>query len=1001
MLNLTTLGGLGLSADGREVGSVVTQRRPMALLAVLAVSGDAAVSRERLAGLLWPDAEPERARRSVAQAVYTLRKATGLEQVVVGTTALQLNLALIATDLAEFRAAVAEDRLEDAVTICRGPFLDGFHLPGAVDFERWAEGERDRLARDYARALTTLARRAEAAGDLAEEVTARRRLVALDPLDSGAALALVDSLARAGDVAGALRAARVHETLLAEELELAPPRELRERVAALHAAAGPPIVVRIPAPATPRPSQAGSLEEAQEAERDEHPASGTAAVDAATTPVPALAPVAEAGGGGRRRHSARRVAGVLLATCALLGGAQLGRRLLTTPPPAAPPAEPLRANVLAVLPFATDSVDPSLRDLGEGVADALARLLDGGVGPRAVDPGTVLAAVERLAGTTTSGRGLARDAGQSVGAGAVVIGRIVGDAARLALVASLLDVATGRQRALATVAGPLDSLPALLQRLGAHVIAGRTLGADRAGTLGNVSLPVLRAFLGAEAAVRDDRIDEALRLYQRALDGDSSFVPAALGLAEAADRFNAAEQHDRGLALAWAGRDRLGERDRALLTALAGPRYPEPSPAAEQLAAWERAVSLAPDRASAWNELGERLLHDGRMLGLRAADQRAEAAFRRALELDPAHAPALRNQIELAALRGDTATLARLAAPDQVRAIGGDLTGYLLWRVAVVRGDSIVLSSLRPRLPSMGTPSLRAIAMAAQHTGLGQEDGERALRALGARAALAGEQLDVLMAEHSLALGQGRPVRALDVTERLEDAQPWSRAHLRLRVLDALYGDGDSTAAAAAARVLASMADRSAERQSDARALQLADLCVLSQWRIAALRGGRPDPVLVAQVRAAVSALRRAELPRVVVPIGVTPPACAELLDAQLAVATAAPDARRRVELLDALMLTGPAIGDARTYAHLVVARLYQRLGAPERALAAVRQRAYLRGWPRYLAASVEGEVRLALALRDSVAARTAASRALTLRAVPEASLQPRLDSLRALVRRP
>ena len=998
MLNLTTLGGLGLSADGREVGSVATQRRPMALLAVLAAAGGTAVSRERLAGLLWPDAEPERARRSVAQAVYTLRKATGVEQVVVGTTALQLNHALIATDLAEFRAALAEDRLEEAVTTYRGPFLDGFFLPGAVDFERWAEGERDRLARDYARALTTLARRAAAAGDVAEEVTARRRLVALDPLDSGAALGLIDTLTRAGDVAGALRVARVHETLLAEELELAPPRELRERVAALHAAAGPPIVVRTPDAAPERPDAAEGPDEAPKPERDEQAASEA---EIATTSVPSLAPEAEAGGGGRRRRSARRVAGVLLATCALIGGAQLGRRLLTVPPPGGPPAVPLRADVLAVLPFATDSVDPSLRDLGEGIADALARLLDGGVGPRAVDPGTVLAAVDRLADATTSGRGLAREAGHSLGAGAVVLGRIVGDARRLSLVASLVDVATGRQRVLATVAGPLDSLPLLLERLGAHVVAGRTLGADRAGTLGDVSLPVLRAFLGAEAAVRDDRIDEALRLYQRALDGDSSFVPAALGLAEAADRFNAAEQHDRGLALAWAGRDRLRERDRALLMALAGPRYPGPSPAAEQLAAWERAVALAPDRASAWNELGERLLHDGRMLGLRSADQRAEAAFRRALELDPEHAPALRSQIELAALRGDAATLARLAAPDQVRAVGGDLTGYLLWRVAVVRGDSAVLSSLRPRLPSLGTPSLRAIAMAAQHTGLGQGDGERALRALGARAALAAEQLDVLMAEHSLALGQGRPVRALDVTERLEDAQPWSRAHLRLRVLDALYGDGDSTTAAAAAGALASTVDRSAERQSDARALQLADLCVLSQWRVAALRGGRPDPVLVAQVRAAVSVLRRAELPRVVVPIGVTPPACAELLDAQLAVAIGAPDARRQVEQLDALMLTGPAIGDARTYAHLIVARLYQRLGAPDRALAAVRQRAYLRGWPRYLAVSVEEEVRLALALGDSAAARVAASRALTLRAEPEASLQPRLDSLRALVRRP
>ncbi|MDF1503060.1 BTAD domain-containing putative transcriptional regulator [Roseisolibacter sp. H3M3-2] len=983
MLTLTTLGGLALAADGREVGSVATQRRPMALLAILAAAGDAAVSRERLAALLWPDAEPERARRSVAQAVYTLRRATGLEQVVVGTTALQLNGDLIASDLADFRTALAGERLDDAVAAYRGPFLEGFYLPGgAVDFERWAEGERDRLAHEYARALTALARRAEAAGDLAESVSARRRLVALDPLDSGATLTLVDALARAGDVAGALRAARVHETLLAQELELAPPRELRERVAALQTASGPPVVAPPPPTvATPAPEPAASVP-------------GPPPVVEA--PVVVAAPPTRA----RRWRTARRLAVAAVVGGVLVGGTVLGRRLLAPAAPAPRPVAPLRANVLAVVPFAIDSADPALRDLGEGVADALARMLDAGEGgPRAVDPGTVFAAVERLAGTAPAGRQVALDAGRAVGAGEVVAGRIVGDARRLSLVATLLDVPGGGQRALASVAGPLDSLPVLLERVATQVVAGRALGRDRRGAIGDVSLPVLRAYLGAEAAVRDDRIDDALRLYQRALDGDSTFAPAALGLAEAADRFNGAEQHDRGLALAWAGRDRLAERDRAWLTALAGPRYPAPSPASEQLAAWERAVAVAPDRASAWSELGERLLHDGRMLGLRTADQRAEAAFRRALALDPEYAPALRSQIELAALRGDTATLGRIAAPEQVRRVGGDLTGYLLWRVAVVRGDSALLAGLRPRLPSLGTPSLRAIAMAAQHTGLGRGDGERALRALGARAALAAEQFDVLLAEHSLALGEGRPVRALDVTERLEDAQPWSRAHLRLRVLDALYGDGDSTAAAAAAATLARVVDGRAERQPDARALQLADLCVLTQWRVAQLRGPRPAAAQVAPVRAAVASLRRAELPRVVVPVGVTPPACAELLEAQLAVVTGAPDARRRVEQLDALMLTGPAIGDARTYAHIAVARLFRRVGAPERALAAVRQRAYLRGWPRYLAPSVEEEARLALSVGDSAAARTAAASALLLGAEPEEALRARTDSLRALAR--
>jgi hypothetical protein len=95
-------------------------------------------------------------------------------------------------------------------------------------------------------------------------------------------------------------------------------------------------------------------------------------------------------------------------------------------------------------------------------------------------------------------------------------------------------------------------------------------------------------------------------------------------------------------------------------------------------------------------------------------------------------------------------------------------------------------------------------------------------------------------------------------------------------------------------------------------------------------------------------------------------------------------------------MLTGPAMGDARTYANLVVARQYQRLGDPRHALASVRQRAYLRGWPRYLATSLREEGRLALAVGDSVGAATAFRRLLALRDAPEPAVRSETDSVRA-----
>lgn len=1067
-LRLTTFGGFALLADERPLGAAAGQRRPLAVLALLAAGGEAGASRDRIVATLWPDVDPERGRRTLTQTLYSLRRATGVDDLFLGITDVRLNAAVVACDALDFDQALAEGRLADAVALYRGPFLDGFRVPGAEEFERWADGERQRRERRCADALRTLARRAQAAGDLEEAVAWSHRLVALDPVDSTAALALVDACGRAGDLAGARRAARAYAGRMRDELGLPPAPAVVARLVALERELAAAPALPIPAPAAPaaaesastapaavEPAPADSAADAVVAERviADAPADapGDAVVDApadaprtddrtadAGEPEPAAAgraaasppvdddgvvapaagwpgvdpaPLAPTAGAGprvpdpivpRRRRLGRPL--LLLGAAAALGtlGVTLARRAAPPPPPT---AAVVRADVIAVLPFALETADPGLAFLGEGAADLLARRLTGGVGPRAVAPTTVLAAWEatptpsRDAGSAGA-RARALAVARRVGAGEALVGRVGGSAARLALSAVLLDATTGAERAVAAVSGPADSVAALVDALAVRLLARRSLGEERAGAFAEASLPVLRAYLRGEAAYRDDRLQEALARYEEALARDSTFAPAALGLAMAADRLNGAEQHDRGLALAWAARERLGARDRAWLLALAGPRWPDPSPVGEQIAAWEQAVALAPDRAEAWSELGERFFYDGALLGIRAPEARAAAAFGRALALDSTDASAGRHLVELAVRAGDRAALRRLATPARLRAVGGDVGGYLAWRVALATDDTATLARLRGRLPSLGAPSLRAMAMAAQHDGVGLADGARALRILAARAALAGEQLDALLAEHSLALNQGRPVLALDVTERLQDAQPGSRAHLRLRVLDALYAEGDAAAAEAAARELAGHVADDADTPGE-RALQRADACVLAQWRVApwgpaATAGGRGE---LALARRDVALLRDGEPTRVSVPVGAAPRACAELVEAMLAVATGARDARARVDRLDARMLTGPALGDASAWATLAVARLYERLGDPRRALNAVRQRPYLKGWPRYQATALRTQARLAAALGDPAAAAAAWRPYLALRVDPEPPLRAAVAADRARAR--
>jgi hypothetical protein len=99
-------------------------------------------------------------------------------------------------------------------------------------------------------------------------------------------------------------------------------------------------------------------------------------------------------------------------------------------------------------------------------------------------------------------------------------------------------------------------------------------------------------------------------------------------------------------------------------------------------------------------------------------------------------------------------------------------------------------------------------------------------------------------------------------------------------------------------------------------------------------------------------------------------------------------------------MLGGPAVSDAGTYAHIVVARLYERLGEPQRALDAIRRRAFMTGWPRYLATARREEGRrLAARMGDWAGAASVLETYLALRNLAEARVQALDTSVRSDLR--
>src|SRR5688500_9093427 len=96
MLRLCTFGGLSVQGTSFDAAA---RRRPLAVLALLAVAGERGLSREKLVGYLWPESDEERARNSLCQALSTLRRDFGFEHVILGSVELRLNPAVVSSDV--------------------------------------------------------------------------------------------------------------------------------------------------------------------------------------------------------------------------------------------------------------------------------------------------------------------------------------------------------------------------------------------------------------------------------------------------------------------------------------------------------------------------------------------------------------------------------------------------------------------------------------------------------------------------------------------------------------------------------------------------------------------------------------------------------------------------------------------------------------------------------------------------------------------------------------
>jgi DNA-binding SARP family transcriptional activator len=449
MLRLLTLGGATVvSGSQDDFAPAATPRRTLALMSVLAVAGPAGISRERLVALFWPDADADRGRHALAQALHASRRSLGCDELFVIEKGVSLRADRVTSDVGDLEKMLSQDP-ETALGLYHGPFLDGFFLPGAMEFERWSAAQRTRIEEQVIRALHRLATNAD---DPLRAVHWWKRAAALRPLDSTIAAALIKAFADSGDRAGALKHADIYSALVREELELEPDPTIASLAAA----------VRESSRRTPRDAADTAL-------------TAPLAAGAATVPPDPAARRATTRPWhrGRGTRSLAWISAVAATSLAVVASIATWSRLHATDVPTLP----LRQRVV-VAPFRVAGADPSLSYLRDGIVDLLTARLSEGAG--SIDAGAVLGAW-RAAGFSLAmdvPRDTVVEVARQLNAERVIVGGVVGAPRHIVIRATMLRVPTAAVVSQAIVEGPADSVASLVARLAAHLRDAESVARD-------------------------------------------------------------------------------------------------------------------------------------------------------------------------------------------------------------------------------------------------------------------------------------------------------------------------------------------------------------------------------------------------------------------------------------------------------------------------------------------------------------------------------------------
>ncbi|HKW47088.1 MAG TPA: hypothetical protein VJN70_06570, partial [Gemmatimonadaceae bacterium] len=594
----------------------------------------------------------------------------------------------------------------------------------------------------------------------------------------------------------------------------------------------------------------------------------------------------------------------------------------------------------------------------------------------------------------------------SVRAGELVLGSVLRTPQGIKMTARLLEASSGAQRAAASAEGRASSYPALVDTIANELLAQQAGEQKHLYLLQHLPTSAVSAYVEGKRNYRAGKYDEAVTLFERALDssrvagGESRFGFAALALMAASNYEQLrTETAERGLRIAWAVRDDFNLGDRAFLDASAGPTYPRVSTRLSQLQAWDHALNVLHDDPEAYYQFGDQLFQVGKSVQWEDAIGLARKSLEEAVRRDSTFIPAVQKLAELDLVTGNLSQAEQLLRrlPDGDTAT--DRAGFLEWRLAVARGDERKLADLRRRLPTLSQKSAREIWLSTQLEGIEIDDARRALDALRERATRREDRATVAAGEYLQAMNGGRPREALGALRRsIPEDEPYFTPVIDAQIIrDAIFAGGDGAAAVEAVNRMSGMLVDAAANDAPTHidlAAEYVQRCALEEWRLA---HGNTDSwaATVRRLRAIVPTILPDRIGGTNTAVVGAEPVCPVAIEAWAATMLHQPDARRLVDQLDTTMAHGPQDVDS-PIGNLLVARLRLAQGDTASALHAVQRRQYDLDALIYLGVALREEGRLAAALGDRQTAIRAYTHYLALRSAPEPSLQPEAAGVRA-----